>query len=274
METRDKAFTLYKKGMGCTEIAKKLGVSLNTVKSWKKRYWDAQKGAPKKRTSPHPKGASSKRTPKAPQDGKPKPGAPPGNVNAVGNHGGAPPGNQNALKHGGWSAVMFGAFSEENQKAIQDCTKDVDAEDLLIQELQLLTAREAFLLQRISAVQEKKQHIQSVHTSKSSRSFTRLDEDKEKEAHDKEVYIERIDAKVSREERLPGTTVESSYLIVERLERLLTDVQRQKSKVIQQLADLRRMSNSGKNELVDDWVAAVEAADAESEGADDGDEAT
>ena len=170
--------------------------------------------------------------------------------------------------------------SEENQKAIQDCTKDVDAEDLLIQELQLLTAREAFLLQRISAVQEKKQHIQSVHTSKSSRSFTRLDEDKEKEAHDKEVYIERIDAKVSREERLPGTTVEtsttveSSYLIVERLERLLTDVQRQKSKVIQQLADLRRMSNSGKNELVDDWVAAVEAADTEAEDADDGTETT
>lgn len=176
--------------------------------------------------------------------------------------------------------MMFGAFSEENQKAIQDCTKDVDAEDLLIQELQLLTAREAFLLQRITAAQEKKQHIQSVHTSKSGRSFTRLDEDKEKEAHDKEVYIERIDAKVQREERLPGTSVEtsttteSSYLIVERLERLLTDVQRQKSKVIQQLADLRRMSNSGKNELVDDWVAAVEAADAEVEGEDDGAETT
>lgn len=118
------------------------------------------------------------------------------------------------------------------------------------------------------------------NTSKSSRSFTRLDEDKEKEAHDKEVYIERIDAKVQREERLPGTSVEtsttteSSYLIVERLERLLTDVQRQKSKVIQQLADLRRMSNSGKNELVDDWVAAVEAADAEVEGEDDGAETT
>lgn len=262
METRDKAFTLYKKGMGCTEISKKLGVSLNTVKSWKKRYWDAQKGAPKKRTPSHPKGASSKCTqqdPAAQPEKKPNlGGAPKGNVNAVGNHGGAPPGNQNALKHGGWSAVMFGAFSEENQKAIQDCTKDVDAEDLLIQELQLLTAREAFLLQRITAAQEKKQHIQSVHTSKSSRSFTRLDEDKEKEAHDKEVYIERIDAKVQREERLPGTSVEtsttteSSYLIVERLERLLTDVQRQKSKVIQQLADLRRLSNSGKNELVDD----------------------
>lgn len=48
MEKRDKAFTLHKKGMKCTEIAKKLDVSLNTVKSWKKRYWDAQKGAPRK----------------------------------------------------------------------------------------------------------------------------------------------------------------------------------------------------------------------------------
>jgi hypothetical protein len=34
------------------------------------------------------------------------------------------------------------------------------------------------------------------------------------------------------------------------------------------------MSNSGKNELVDDWVAAVEAADAEVEGEDDGAETT
>lgn len=54
----------------------------------------------------------------------------------------------------------------------------------------------------------------------------------------------------------------------------MTDVQRQKSKVIQQLADLRRMSNSGKNELVDDWVAAVEAADTEAEDANDGTETT
>ena len=54
----------------------------------------------------------------------------------------------------------------------------------------------------------------------------------------------------------------------------MTDVQRQKSKVIQQLADLRRMSNSGKNELVDDWVAAVEAADTEAEDVDDGTETT
>ena len=127
METRDKAFTLYKKGMGCTEISKKLGVSLNTVKSWKKRYWDAQKGAPKKRTSSHPKGASSKcaqQDPAAQPEKRPnRGGAPKGNVNAVGNHGGAPPGNQNALKHGGWSAVMFGAFSEETRKLYRTARK-------------------------------------------------------------------------------------------------------------------------------------------------------
>ena len=92
MEKRDKAFTLYKKGMGCTEISKTLGASLNTVKSWKKRYWDAQKGAPKKRTSSHPKGASSKcaqQDPAAQPEKRPnRGGAPKGNVNAVGNHGG------------------------------------------------------------------------------------------------------------------------------------------------------------------------------------------
>jgi uncharacterized protein YjcR len=257
--------------MGCTEIAKKLGVSLNTVKSWQKRYWKDAESAPKKRTRTHPKGASSKRTPQNPEvqpEKKPnRCGAPKGNVNAVGNHGGAPPGNQNALKHGGWSAVMFGNWQEENRKAIEECTKAVDAEDLLVQELQLLTAREAFLMARIAHFEEKKTHVQMVHTSKSSRAFTRLDEDKEKEESDKREYIERQDAKVAKGERLPGTevntstTVEAGYLVVERLERLLTDVQKQKSKVIQQLADLRRLSNSGKNELVDDWVAAVEAAD-------------
>ena len=271
METRDKAFTLYKKGMGCTEIAKKLGVSLNTVKSWQKRYWKDAESAPQKRTRAHPKGASSKRTPQNPEVQPEKKqnrcGAPKGNVNAVGNHGGAPPGNQNALKHGGWSAVMFGNWQEEIRKAIEECTKAVDAEDLLVQELQLLTAREAFLMARIAHFEEKKTHVQMVHTSKSSRAFTRLDEDKEKEESDKREYIERQDAKVAKGERLPGTevntstTVEAGYLVVERLERLLTDVQKQKSKVIQQLADLRRLSNSGKNELVDDWVAAVEAAD-------------
>lgn len=259
MELRDKGFTLYKKGLKYKEIADKLDVPINTVKSWASRYWKDQKDAPKS-CNQRKKVATKK------QEG---PGAPPGNVNAVHNRGGAPPGNTNALKHGGWSAVMFGSWSDENREAIEQCDKSVDVEDLLVQELQLLTARESFLMQRIAKYSEKPNHVQRVHTSKATRSFTRLDGNAELEERDKQLYMERIDEKVNSKDRLPGTavdtstTIEASYLIVERLEQLLTDVQRQKSKVIQQLADLRRLNGSNANAIVDDWVDAI------TEGADD-----
>ena len=258
MDLRDKGYTLYKKGLKYKEIAEKLDVSVNTVKSWASRYWKAEQVATKSRN--RKKKVATEKVATKKQAG---PGAPKGNVNAVGNHGGAPPRNTNALKHGGWSAVMFGSWSEENRAAIEQCDKSVDVEDLLVQELQLLTARESFLMQRIAKYSEKPTHIQMVHTSKTSRSFSRVDGDAELEARDKERYIEAIDKKVERGERLPGTSVdtstavEASYLIVERLERLLTDVQRQKSKVIQQLAEVRRLNGSGANEVVDDWAAAI-----------------
>lgn len=258
MELRDKGFTLYKKGLKYKEIAEKLDVPVNTVKSWASRYWKNQKDAPKG-CNPKKKVATKKDATKK-QEG---PGAPPGNVNAVHNRGGAPPGNTNALKHGGWSAVMFGSWSDENREAIEQCDKSVDVEDLLVQELQLLTARESFLMQRIAKYSEKPNHVQRVHTSKATRSFTRLDGNIELEERDKQLYMERIDEKVNSKDRLPGTsvdtstTIEASYLIVERLEQLLTDVQRQKSKVIQQLADLRRLNGSNANAVVDDWVASI-----------------
>ena len=49
MDKRDKGYTLYKKGLSCTEISKKLDVSINTVKSWRKRYWTQGADAPAKR---------------------------------------------------------------------------------------------------------------------------------------------------------------------------------------------------------------------------------
>ena len=82
-----------------------------------------------------------------------------------------------------------------------------------------------------------------------------------------QAYVEAIDAKVAAGERLPGnetltnSTLEASYLIIERLNKLLTDVQRQKAQCIKQLAELRNMSGGGKSELVDDWVAAIQAAE-------------
>ena len=75
MTTQEKAYNDYVKGLKYKEIAKKYGVSVNTVKSWQRRYgWKREKGAHKKT------------------------GAPFFNTNAVG--AGAPVGNQNAATHG------------------------------------------------------------------------------------------------------------------------------------------------------------------------------
>lgn len=70
----------YKKFITYKEIAEKYGVSIETVKSWRKRH-----GWKRSKTKPKP---------------KKKIGAPFGNNNALGNKGGPPIGSQNALKHG------------------------------------------------------------------------------------------------------------------------------------------------------------------------------
>ena len=134
MDKRDKGYTLYKKGLSCTEISKKLDVSINTVKSWRKRYWTQGADAPAKRPL-HPENPPAAPDPET----RPKQGAPPGNVNAVG--AGAPKGNRNAVKHGGWSELMFRSWTEEHRQLLDACDEDVDAEELLINELKLLTAR-------------------------------------------------------------------------------------------------------------------------------------
>lgn len=80
-ENWELAYEDYKKGLKRKEIAQKYGVSINTVKSWKSRHWNALEGAPPKK----------------------KKGAPLNNKNALNNQGGAPPQNTNAEKHGFFS---------------------------------------------------------------------------------------------------------------------------------------------------------------------------
>ncbi|WP_026702850.1 phage terminase small subunit [Salibacterium aidingense] len=80
----------YLKGMKYKDIADKYGVSVNTVKSWKRRHgWNREKGAPKE------EGVHTK-----------KAGAPQGNKNAIGNRGGAPVGNDNATSHGFFRTIF------------------------------------------------------------------------------------------------------------------------------------------------------------------------
>jgi len=90
----------YEAGMKYKDIAEKHGVSINTVKSWQKRFkWARKKGAPKPE-----KGC----TQNIKRETTKKRGAPFGSKNALGNKGGhgAPPGNHHAEKHGFFSRIF------------------------------------------------------------------------------------------------------------------------------------------------------------------------
>ncbi|MEK4883466.1 phage terminase small subunit [Bacillus sp. FSL W8-0223] len=108
----------YVKGMKYKDIAEKYGVSLNTVKSWKKRYgWTREKGAHKE------KGVHTKN----------KRGAPIGNINAKGNKGGAAPkGNQNALKHG-----FFSKYIPEETLEIMGMLEEKSPADLIYDQIMI-----------------------------------------------------------------------------------------------------------------------------------------
>ncbi|MCM1258810.1 MAG: terminase small subunit [Roseburia sp.] len=67
MEKHEKAERDYMLGMKYREIAEKYGTTINTVKSWKKRYgWDRSGGAPKKKNgctqNPEPDDLGTKET--------------------------------------------------------------------------------------------------------------------------------------------------------------------------------------------------------------------
>ncbi|WP_368298380.1 phage terminase small subunit [Cytobacillus firmus] len=107
----------YVKGMKYKDIAEKYQVSLNTVKSWKKRYgWKRDRGATKE------KGVHTK-----------KRGAPKGNINAKGNRGGAAPiGNSNAVTHG-----FFSKYLPEESIEIMNQMQEHSPADLIWDQIQI-----------------------------------------------------------------------------------------------------------------------------------------
>ncbi|MCM3395944.1 phage terminase small subunit [Cytobacillus oceanisediminis] len=124
----------YVKGMKYKDIAEKYQVSLNTVKSWKKRYgWNRDRGAPKE------KGVHTK-----------KRGAPKGNINAKGNRGGsAPKGNSNAVTHG-----FFSKFLPEESLEIMNLMQEYSPADLIWDQIQIQYAA-IIRAQRIMFVENK-----------------------------------------------------------------------------------------------------------------------
>lgn len=245
MDNRDKGYTLFKKGLKYKEIAEKLGVPESTVKSWATRYWKKGKVASEKVASKKKKVATEDATSTTP---KPR-GAPKGNANGVGNKGGAPPGNQNAVMHGGYSAILFDTLDETEHAMINQMQPN--EEQLLVDEINLLTVRERRIMQRIQEYQKAPVAISSTVRTEHKRAFD--------SPEDEQLYNERIQEKIDAKERLPGreytthTTTEASYSIVLKLEEALTRCQAQKQRAIDSLYKLReeRRANNQAQDIED-----------------------
>lgn len=123
-DVKDQIKLDYLSGVPPKKLAEKYDTSMNTIKSWIKRYgWSKMKkqGAPSEQEG-------------APSDiqGAPrkKRGGQPGNKNAVGH--GAPKGNQNAVKHG-----LFSRYLPEDTREIFFSLDSADPLDLLWDQIKL-----------------------------------------------------------------------------------------------------------------------------------------
>ncbi|MGG5181388.1 phage terminase small subunit [Bacillus sp. MM09(2025)] len=134
----------YVKGMKYKDLAEKYGVSINTIKSWKKRHgWERKKGAPKDKSVHTKKGGQ------------------PGNKNAVGNSGGAPARNQNAKTHGFYSKHMPAEAFEIMQDIQEYSPVDLLWEQIQIQFTAIVRA------QKIMFVENKDEMIKELKKKKS-----------------------------------------------------------------------------------------------------------
>lgn len=124
----EQAKAMCLKGMKLVEIASQLNLPEGTVRSWKNRYkWDCNVAKEKRNVAKRKKGGQ------------------PGNQNATG-----PPENKNAVKTGEFETLFFDCLEPDEQKLIQ--AVQPDKEQLLLQEIQLLTVRERRMLKRIEAL--------------------------------------------------------------------------------------------------------------------------
>lgn len=143
-DVKEKVKQDYLKGMKQKEISAKYDISLNTLKSWIKRYnWanEKKKGAPKN-----------------------KRGAPIGNKNATG-----PPGNKNAEKFGFFSKYL----PEETQDLINEI-KDKDKFDILWEQITIQYAT-IIRAQKIMYVKDKEEMIKELKKYESTENGEKIE---------------------------------------------------------------------------------------------------
>jgi hypothetical protein len=116
---------------------------------------------------------------------------------------------------------------------------DFDGEQLLLDEISLLSVRERRIMASIAKHKAAKggQVVSGIVRKEDKREFSNDDE--------RALYEEQINAKIDAGERLPGrtyrltTTTEATYDIIQRLEEALTRCQAQKQRCIDSLNKLR-----------------------------------
>lgn len=124
----EKAKAMYLKGVKLVEIASQLNLPEGTVRRWKCTHkWDSERSDKKSERSERKKGGQ------------------PGNKNATGL-----PGNKNAVKTGEFETLFFNTLNREEEQLTSMI--GLDKEQLLLQEIQLLTVREYRMLHRIEAL--------------------------------------------------------------------------------------------------------------------------
>lgn len=236
METRDKAYEDYKKGLKYKEIAQKYDVSENTVKSWASRYWKKDKVATKTRNRTNK--VATKKKKQTSTSGKPRgPGAY----------------NTNALKHGGYTTIYWDTLDEEEKELIETMSEDEEMQ--LIEQLRLYAVRERRLLLAIKRLNEAKSKNGSIEVS-SNVGFS-IDSEKKYEISATGEYEERSETKTKP--NWSNKQYERGEFAILRLENELTSVQRNKTRCIQALADVRKNKADGSADgWLEDFLQAVE----------------
>lgn len=246
---------LFYDGMAMVEIAKKLGVSDGTIRSWKNRHgWDNKSQKSKCNVA-------KKEDEKSATLQKRKKGGQPGNKNAKGGSGNPNPKHPpDVTKHGGYVPVFMDVLDEEEQELIS--TIPEDTEQQLMEQIQLFSIRERRILKAVNKCRNLQGEVTIADVSRyeDKRSF----KNKEEEAE----YDRRQKIKIDKGDILPGksysiqTHTTNKDMVIARLEQELSTVQSKKTKAIEVLSKYRmekvkmESENSG-NDVVDAWIAAI-----------------
>lgn len=253
---------LFNDGMAMVEIAKKLGVSDGTVRSWKNRYGWSDKSKKNKRNVAKKENKKNATLQKRKKGGQPK------NRNAKGGSGNPNPNPPpDRTKHGGYMPVFMDTLDEDEQELVDAVPED--EEKLLLEQIQLFSIRERRILKAINKYREMKGDVAVADVTRfeDKRAF----KDKDEEAE----YNRCQKKKVDNGDILPGKTYSiqthttNKDMVIARLEQELSTVQGKKTKAIETLSKHRLEKvkidneNAG-NEAVDDWIAAVLGEEVES----------